>query len=229
MTKPQYALAYNNSRGTAAWVSWHLSSAWKGSAARCDCFSGDNSLPSGFFKALTGNYTNTGFDRGHMCPSEDRDANSTDNAATFLMTNIIPQAPNNNQITWANLENYSRTLLGTGNEMYIVSGAYGMGGSGRNGGTTNTIASGSITVPSRVWKVIVVLPVGNNDLSRISTSTRVIAVDTPNNQSARDQPWSFYRTSVDAIEAATGLDLLANLPDAIEASLEATVDNGPTQ
>jgi endonuclease G len=34
---------------------------------------------------------------------------------------------------------------------------------------------------------------------------------------------------VDAIEAATGLDLLANLPDAIEASLEATVDNGPTQ
>jgi hypothetical protein len=34
---------------------------------------------------------------------------------------------------------------------------------------------------------------------------------------------------VDAIEAATGLDLLSNFPDALEASLEASIDNGPTQ
>jgi endonuclease G len=141
----------------------------------------------------------------------------------------VPQSPNNNQITWAALENYSRTLMTAGNELYIISGVYGQGGSGRNGGTTNTIASGSITVPSQIWKVIVVLPNGGNDLSRISTSTRVIAINTPNNQDVRLQPWGFYRTSVDAIEAATGLDLLSNVPDAIEAALEASVDNGPTQ
>jgi endonuclease G len=104
-----------------------------------------------------------------------------------------------------------------------------MGGSGSLGGTTNTIASGSITVPSRVWKVVVVLPVGGDDVNRVNSSTRIIAIDTPNTQTVTDQTWGFYRTSVDAIEAATGLDLLSNINDALEPGLEAAVDNGPTQ
>jgi endonuclease G len=229
MVKTQFALAYNNSRGTPYWVSWHLSSAWKGAATRCDCFTSDALLPTGFFRATTSNYTNTGFDRGHMCPSDDRDGSSTDNAVTFLMTNIIPQAPRNNQITWLGLENYARTLMTAGNELYIISGAYGMGGSGSLGGTTNTIASGSITVPSRVWKVVLVLPVGTDDVNRVTSATRIIAIDTPNTQTVTNQTWGFYRTSVDAIEAATGLDLLSNINDALEPALEAAVDNGPTQ
>lgn len=229
MTKTQYALAYNNSRGSANWVSWHLSTAWKGTATRCDCFTADNSLPTTFFKATTSNYTNTGFDRGHMCPSDDRDGSSADNAATFLMTNILPQAPNNNQITWAALETYCRTLITQGNELYIISGGRGTGGTGSNGGTTNTIASGSITVPNRFWKVIVVLPVGSSDVSRVSNNTRVIAVDMPNNQTVNSQTWGFYRTSVDAIETATGYNFLSNVPTSIQNVIEASIDNGPTQ
>ncbi len=229
MVKTQYALAYNNSRGTANWVSWHLSTAWKGSAQRCDCFSQDVALPSGYYRASTSNYTNTGFDRGHMCPSEDRDGSDADNRATFLMTNIIPQSPINNQQTWKNLEDYCRTLMNAGNELYIIAGSYGQGGTGSQGGTTNTIASGNITVPSRVWKVVVVLPVGSNDLSRISTSTRVIAVDMPNIQSVNAQPWGYYRTSVNAIETATGYDVMNLVSTSIQNTIESTVDSGPTQ
>lgn len=228
MVKTQYALSYNNTKGSANWVSWHLSTAWKGTATRCDCFTGDASLPSGYFKAVTSNYTNTGFDRGHMCPSDDRDGSAADNAATFLMTNILPQAPNNNQITWAALETYCRTLITQGNELYIISGGVGTGGTGSLGGTTNSIASGAINVPSSFWKVIVVLPVGSSDVSRVSNSTRVIAVSMPNVQTVNSQPWGFYRTSVDAIESATGYDFLNNVPTAIQAVIEAAVDNGPT-
>lgn len=227
VVKPQYALAYNNTRGTARWVSWHLSSAWIGTAPRCDCFVADNTLPSTYFKAVTSNYTNTGFDRGHLAPSADRNLNSTDNAATFLMTNIMPQAPKLNQQTWAYLEDYSRTLVNGGNELYIISGGYGQGGSGSLGGTTNSIAGGAITVPSRYWKVIVVLPNGSNDVARVSTSTRVIAVDMPNSQTIGTS-WGSYRTSVDAIEAATGLNILSNVSTTIQNVLEASVDNGPT-
>ena len=228
LSKAQYVLSYNNSRGTANWVSWHLSSAWKGSATRCNCFSKDASLPSTFFAAVTTNYTNTGFDRGHMCPSEDRDGSASDNQATFLMTNIIPQAPRNNQITWNNFEAYCQSLATTNNEMYIISGGYGIGGTGSNGGVTNTINGGTITVPNRVWKVVVILTNGTNDVGRVTTSTRVIAIDTPNNQTVTNLPWGSYRTTVDAIESATGLDLLSNLSDPIESTLEAQVDNGPT-
>ena len=229
MIKPQYVLSYNNSRGCANWVSWHLSSAWKGTATRCDCFSADAALPTTFYNASTSNYTYTGFDRGHMCPSDDRDVSATDNAATFLMSNIVPQAPNNNQVTWAALETYCRNLAVAGNELYIISGVRGIGGTGSNGGVTNTIANGSITVPNRVWKVIVVLPVGSADVSRVSSSTRVIAVDMPNNQTVTNQTWGFYRTTVDAIESATGYDFLSNVPSTVQSIIEAKIDNGPTQ
>lgn len=228
LVKSQFALSYNNSRGTANWVSWHLSAAWKGGAPRCDCFTQDAALPSGYYKAATSNYTNTGFDRGHMCPSDDRDLNSTDNSITFKMTNIMPQAPQLNQITWGSLETYCRSLLAQGNELYIIAGGYGQGGTGSNGGSTSTIASGNITVPARYWKVIVVLPNGSNDAARVSAATRVIAVDMPNVQTVSSQPWGWYRTSVDAIEAATGYDILSNVSGAVQSTIEATVDAGPT-
>jgi hypothetical protein len=35
-------------------------------------------------------------------------------------------------------------------------------------------------VPARCWKVVVILPTGADDATRVSTSTRVIAIDTPN-------------------------------------------------
>lgn len=229
LVKSQYSLSYNNSRGSANWVSWHLSTAWKGTAPRCDCFTSDATLPSSFFKATTSNYTNTGFDRGHLCPSEDRDKSDTDNAATFKMTNIIPQAPNLNQITYVALENYCRTLMNSGKELYIISGGYGSGGTGSNGGTTTKIANGSITVPSRIWKIIVVLPVGTNDVARVSTATRVIAVDMPNINTVNAQSWGNYRTTVDAIETSTGYNFLTNVPTTIQNLIEASVDNGPTQ
>ncbi len=193
LVKTQYALSYNNSKGEANWVSWHLSTAWMGSVPRCNCFASDNTLPSTFFKATSSNYTNTGFDRGHMCNSEDRTLVAADNAATFLMSNIIPQAPINNQQTWAYLETYCRTLTQQGNELYIISGGFGSGGTGSNGGITYTIASGKINVPASLWKVILVLPVGYNDVNRVTASTRVIAISIPNNQTVNAQNWGYYR------------------------------------
>jgi len=229
INKAQYALAYNNSRGTAAWVSWHLSASWLGNVPRCDCFMPDTDLPTGFFQAVTWDYSGTGFDRGHLCPSSDRDANDSDNAATFLLTNIMPQAPQLNQGIWAELEIYARTLVAAGNELYIITGGYGSGGTGSQGGTTTTLANGAITVPARYWKVLLILPEGEDDLNRITPDTRVIAVDIPNTQAASALPWGDYRTSVNAIEASTGFDLLNLVAATVQEELEAVVDSGPTE
>ena len=143
------------------------------------------------------------------------------------MSNMIPQAPNNNQQTWANLENYCRTLVNQGNELYVIMGSYGTGGTGSAGYKT-TLAGGKITVPSRIWKVIVVLPNGTGDAARVTTSTRVIAVDTPNSTSISSS-WGSYRTTVDAIEAQMGYNLLSNVSSTVQATIEARVDSGPTQ
>ncbi|RZK25716.1 MAG: DNA/RNA non-specific endonuclease, partial [Hymenobacter sp.] len=90
-----------------------------------------------------------------------------------------------------------------------------------------TIAGGRVTVPARCWKVVVVLPTGSNDLGRITSSTRVIAVNTPNTIKV-NAPWAGYRTTVDAIEKASGLDLLSAVPLSVQSKLEASVDKGPT-
>lgn len=227
LVHPQYVVGYDNSRGLARWVSWHLSMAWKGTAERCDCFEPDPLLPSGFFAAEHADYTNSGFDRGHMCPSDDRDGSDADNAATFYMANICPQAPHLNQQTWADLEDYARRLAADSMELYILCGGYGNGGSGSNGGLTTSIAGGNIAVPARYWKVLVVLPLGENDLTRINSNTRVIAVDMPNTQSANALEWYDYRTSVDAIEDSTGLDVLNALGTELQGLLEVGVDAGP--
>jgi endonuclease G len=136
---------------------------------------------------------------------------------------MIPQAPTNNQQTWNNMESYIRSLVTAGNEVYVIMGSYGVGGTGSNG-TYNTIDAGRVTVPNRVWKVVVVIPNGNGDLSRVTSSTRVIAVNTPNTNSISTD-WRTYRTSVDAIEAATGYNLLSNLPSTVQSAVEAVVDN----
>ncbi len=228
INKLTWAAGYNRDRGTPTWVSWHLDPSWLGSATRCDCFASDVTLPSGWYRVSSSSYTNSGFDRGHMCPSADRTFSSSDNRETFLMTNMIPQAPNNNQRTWVGLENYERTLVNQGNECFIICGSYGIGGTGSKGGTTNTIDAGRVTVPKQIWKVLIAIPQGTNDVSRVTTSSRIIAINTPNINTLNTN-WGVYRTSVDAIESATGLDLFSNLPDDIEAVLEAKIDNGPTQ
>ncbi len=226
MNKTQYSLSYNNSKLTCNWVSWHLSTAWLGSTPRQDDFRADATLPSGWVQVGGSDYSGSGFDAATWCPSADRTGSVTDNSATFLMTNMVPQAPNNNQITWANLENYCRTLVNAGNELYIISGPWGQGGTGSNG-TKSTISSKNIVVPSYVWKIIVVLPVGSNDVTRITSSTRVIAVWMPNTQTVSSQSWGYYRTTVDYLESKTGYNFLSNVSTTIQSAIESKVDNGP--
>ncbi|SHM81932.1 DNA/RNA non-specific endonuclease [Mucilaginibacter sp. OK098] len=219
-----YTESYNRDKGEPNWVSWYVGSTTLGSQSRANDFRADINLPSGWYEVQATSYSGSGFDRGHNCPSGDRTSTTAANEATFLMDNMIPQAPRNNEQTWANLEEYGRSLVNAGNEIYVIMGSYGSGGTGSAGSAT-TINSGNVVVPSNIWKVIVVIPNGNNDLSRITSSTRVIAVNTPNiNTISTD--WTQYITTVQAIETATGYSLLTNLPAAVRTALETKIDAG---
>lgn len=225
LDKPQYAVSYHRDKGRPNWVSWHLGSAWLGSAPRQDDFRADAALPAGWYQVQATDYSGSGFDRGHHCPSADRTLTVADNSSTFLMTNMVPQSPDNNQGPWAALETYCRTLVGSGNELYVVMGGSGSGGTGSNGGTTTTIAGGHVAVPSQTWKVVIVIPTGTNDVARVTTSTRTIAVVMPNTQGIRTADWKTYRVSVDQVESLTGYDFFSSVPAAIQNVIEARVDN----
>ena len=227
MEKPSFSLSYNRDKGTPNWVSWHLESDWTGSLPRTDTFRADPLVSPDWYRVQSTDYVASGFDLGHMTPDADRDnaASTPLNQETFLMTNMVPQAPNSNQGPWSDLEDFLRTLL-PGNEIYVVAGPAGVGGSGDNG-PANTIANGNVTVPAFTWKVALVLPVGESDVSRVNAKTRTIALIMPN-QNSVNSDWHTYLTTVDAVEALTGYDFFADVPDIIENAIEAGSDgNNP--
>ena len=127
INRAQYALDYNDQNGEPNWVSWDLTSADIGSSGR-GTFQQDTTLPAGFYQVQTTDYSGSGYDRGHMCPSADRTITVADNEQLFYMSNMIPQAPDNNQGVWANFEEYCRDQATAGNELLITSGPSLFGG-----------------------------------------------------------------------------------------------------
>ncbi len=216
-----YTESYSSSRGTPNWVSWHTDASNIGSTGRLDNFASFLDLPSNYYQVQSNSYSGSGFDRGHNCPSGDRTSSTEANSSTFLMPNMIPQAPNNNQQAWASLESYLRAEVQKGFEVYIIMGSYGKGGTGSIG-FAETINGGKIVVPKRVWKVAVILPIGNNDLARVTSDTRVLAIDTPNENNISSD-WKTFITTIDAVEKSTSYDLLSKLPTAIQKVLQAKV------
>ncbi len=72
--------------------------------------------------------------------------------------------------------------------------------------------------------MIVVLPVGSDDVSRINAQTRVIAVWMPNTNAVGEESWANYRVSVDEVELQTGYNLLSNVPESSQRLIEASAD-----
>ena len=230
MEKPEFTLSYNRDLGRPNWVSWHLSDEWVGTLFRVDTFRADPAVPPDWYRVQGFDFTDSGFDRGHLVPNADRDKETSIpiNQATFLMTNMLPQAPDNNQGPWADLENDLRALLPT-NEIYIVAGGVGTGGSGSNGFAL-TVADGRVTVPSETWKVALVIPKNSgDDVSRVNCSARTIAVIMPNTQGIRTTPWQNFLVTVDAVETLTGYDFFSNVPAPYQQCVEAGIngDNPP--
>jgi len=74
-------------------------------------------------RASTSDYTNSGYDRGHLAPDASFDWSQESLDATYSLANIIPQVPEVNQQMWVDVENYERRKavdLGTVNVLNIV-------------------------------------------------------------------------------------------------------------
>ncbi len=217
--KADYVVSYDSGRKVPNWVSWELNTSYFGSAARQDDFRADDTLPPTLPQASLADYLNSGFDRGHMCPSADRTRTTTANSQTFYLTNMVPQAGNSNRGPWAALEDECRAIAQTGKELFVIAGPVFSSKSA-------TVGS-SLSVPDKTFKVIVVLDAAGQGPANVTASTRVIAVMMPNadSQISLTADWRDFRVSVDSIEAATGDDFLSDVDPAVQAVVEARVDN----
>lgn len=224
IARPQYALSYAKNKGTPNWVSWELNASWLGDVGRVGKFAPDEDLPADWERVKPADYTGSGFDRGHMVNSEDRTRSAEDNIPTFLMTNIIPQSPDNNRGVWVELENYSRKLVRSGKKLFIISGGHGQGGIGEKG-LKATVGRGKVVVPAVTWKVILVLDRPNSGVAGVDRNTRTIAVIVPNKQGIKSDPWQQYRVSVKEVENLTGYKFFTSVPADIREAINSKIDD----
>ena len=217
------ALDYSDNLGEPVWASWDLTAGDVGSAPRSSSYYTDTNLPPNFYRVTDNDYNGVGainFNRGHLCPSEDRTDNTNDNKLVFFMSNIMPQSALNNQGVWENLESDCRTFASAGNELLIICGPSGFG--------TNKIPSGKAYIGSNVWKIAVIVPTNSGiALSRLSVTNRVIAVSIPNVTNGLSSSWQTYLTSPRQIEQDTGFTFFSAVPANIAAVFRAKVDGSP--
>lgn len=229
----QFAVSYNRFRNGPNWVSFRLRADDLGHTGRTqDHFSPDPMLPQGVFGVHHNDYSGSGFDRGHLCPSSARTDVPENNAVTFLTTNVLPQQHGLNAGPWEDFETWCSDRAREGRDLYIVTGGVFDPACNthlrRDGNPPspecftigrNPDPAYRIAVPRAFWKVVVIVD-RDQTASDVSPRTEVIAVEMPNDPNV-GADWHRFRTTVDAIEQDTGYELLAAVPQAVQRVIEA--------
>ena len=86
-------------------------------------------------------YTNSGYDRGHMVPAANAD-DPNEMSDTFFMTNMTPQLPSVNRVAWKNLEERIRSVP----FKWVVTGAH-------YSASPKVIGKNKVPVPDFLYKV----------------------------------------------------------------------------
>ena len=151
-------------------------------------------------------YTNSGYDRGHLAPSSGIGKNFGKDAqiGTFKCSNICPQHPGLNQRCWERFEKQVAGFYADRFEkVWVVTGPI-------YEDNCIELLSG-VRVPEAFFKVIV---------AEIDGKVEMLGVIMPNERTEKS-PISFFVHSVDEIEALAGIDLFSELEDPVEDAAEA--------
>jgi endonuclease G, mitochondrial len=197
LDNPGFTVGYSEARRNPLWVSYALGPVHDSSSDSRPSFRVDARTTS---RVSPQCYTHSGYDRGHGAPNDAIAERYGVEAqrATFLMSNVSPQTCGLNREPWQALEKLVSEQYAR-HRVLVISGPI-------FDAAPETIDCG-VQVPVAFYKVVV-------------RHRRVLAVVMDQSDSGRDRRLSEFTTTVDRIEALTGLDLLAGLPDRVEARLE---------
>ena len=210
--------AFNPAHNVSDWVAFRLrrQDLLNPVAERRDSFRGDPRIPQRH-RVVKSDYTRSGFDRGHLAPAAAMRWSPEAMRDSFLMTNIAPQVGAGfNQHIWKSLERRMRRWACQRGTLYVVTGplyearpvrriVYDKDGDGLD---DNGVL---VDVPTHFFKLAV-------DPGRMAA----IAFILPNEKLSTDD-LPKYLTSIDDIEARSGLDFLSHLWDGAEQAVESHV------
>ena len=197
----QFTLSYNETHEQADWVAYELN---KDEAQmetdRCNCFHRDDNILFG--SASPDDYKNTGFDQGHLSPSEDNQLSPDNNRESFLMSNMSPQLHRFNNGIWKNLEEWVREKAIEFYTIYVVSGPVFINCLG-------SIGTNEVTIPGYFYKALLRFENG---------SPKTIGFLIP--QVGAVGELKDYIVPINALETLTGIDFFPALNNSIENVVE---------
>ena len=226
-----YALEWDNTKRHANWVAFTFDTTTSAdNVKRTDAWSVDPKLPAEM-QVQESDHKNDGFDKGHLCASEDRVYLKEANEQTFYYSNMSPQLNDFNGGFWGKLEarvqTWGRsTADGVYDKVYVTKGGTlnkllkNFKGTTVDGGTPTTDANGftihGLACPEYYFMAV---------LSQKDDVFHAIAFLVPHKEGMTRNPSSDelkeYVVSVDKLEEETGIDFFCNLPDVLENEVEA--------
>jgi len=157
-------------------------------------------------KDYDGSNSKIGVDRGHQAPLASFQG-SRFASQTNLLSNITPQYAALNQGTWKDLEEAVRNVVRTGRTVYVMTGPLY-----ERDMPKLPNADEPHRVPSGYWKVVISI-----EGKSFQTAAFIMEQET-----GRTEKVLSKLVTIDEVERRSGLDLLWELPDAQEATVEAT-------
>lgn len=213
---PTYSLEYSYKYKHSYWIAYRFDNTTGGNVGRNEAYKPDPELPSQY-AAKHNDYTNSGYTRGHLCASSDRQYSKEANQQTFYMSNISPQSGNGfNQSgsAWNTGEDkvqaWGYNISRSTDTLYVVKeGTIGEG-------MIKGYIKNEIAIPKYFFMAV---------LFRSGDNYKAIGFYMPH-ENLKDDPDKKdpkkYLMSIDALEQETGIDFFHNLPDNIENTVEAT-------
>ncbi|MFQ5640194.1 MAG: DNA/RNA non-specific endonuclease [bacterium] len=205
-----YVLAHDARLKIPLWVQYELSpQELQGPAERSNDFRPDTSIPFGY-RAELSDYRGSGFDRGHLAPAADMKRSRQVMSESFLLSNMSPQVGIGfNRHIWADLEAAVRGWVEQRGPLTIIAGPVFAVEAGRV--RYQVAGNNHVAVPTHFYKIVV----DANDRNRL----QALAFMLPNTKLS-GRSYSEFLTTIDGIEAATGLDFLSALPAAVQQAVE---------
>lgn len=199
-----YLVGYDERRRNPAWVAYRAFEppSWE-APERPERFVPD---PRTRARVRPEDYTNSGFDRGHMAPNYAIAVMHGDAAQeeTFLMSNIVPQSPELNRRVWRDLEariirRYSRRF----ETVWVITGpVYPQ--------NNPTLLPSGVKIPEACYKILI---------DEHPQGLRALGFIIPQNVSGNEDPEQFL-VSIREIEQRTGLNFLSALPEDVQDAIE---------
>lgn len=201
-----FVVNYNTRRLIPNWVAYELSAEeLDGDLERSGRFGMDMGYKGR--QARREDYSNSGWDKGHMAPAADMKWSRKAMEQSFYLTNVCPQDHELNSKAWNTLEKYVRNWARRYGRVWVVCGPY------VKSGNPKTIGEKKVIVPDGFFKAV---------LRHDAQGYHSIAFLFGNNSSK--QQVRKASVSVNEVEDLVGFDLFTNLDDAYEEEVESQID-----